>query len=189
MFLSDRDILREIESGKIVCEPFDRANLSNSSIDIRLGRYVAKQFNLDPVKFGINEHGKLTVKDAVKPETYDLLGTTRGEELNNYILYPGNFILAETLEFVGQTSDSIISEVADKSTLTRLGLSVCFSAGYIDTGNALNITLELKNNGNMAIELQYGMHICQIRFAYLNTPTLEKYHGKYTRSTGLEIAK
>jgi deoxycytidine triphosphate deaminase len=96
--------------------------------------------------------------------------------------------LAETLEYVGQRALDIISEVCDKSTLARLGLSICFSAGYIDAGNVLNITLELKNHSNRAIELQYGQHICQLRFSYLNSPASKGYDGKYLNSRNVEAA-
>jgi deoxycytidine triphosphate deaminase len=43
MILSDRGIIANIESGNIVCTPLDLANISNSSIDLRLGQYIAKQ--------------------------------------------------------------------------------------------------------------------------------------------------
>lgn len=181
-FLSDRDILEEIESGNIVCEPFERSNLSCASIDLRLGANIYKQQSYDPVRFDIDRSGKLKTLDAA-----ELTALTLKDK--PFLLYPEEFVLAQTLEYVGQTSDRIISELSDKSTLGRLGLSTFFSAGFIDPGNVLNITLELKNNGNMPIELQYGMHICQIRFAYLSSPCLEKYKGKYLGSRIVEVAK
>lgn len=180
-FLSDRDILKEIESGNIICEPFDRNNLSCASIDLRLGDTIYKQSG-QAAKFKINDSGRLTVINEAFSELYNL-------EYKPLIMYPGDFVLAQTLEYVGQTSDRIISELSDKSTLGRLGLSTFFSAGFIDPGNVLNITLELKNNGNMPIELRYGMHICQIRFAYLSSPCLQTYNGKYLGSRIVEVAK
>ena len=39
MLLSDRDILAEIESKRIVIEPYDEAMIQPSSIDFRLDRY------------------------------------------------------------------------------------------------------------------------------------------------------
>lgn len=184
MFLSDLDILWEIEQGNITCEPFVRANLSNSSLDLRLGRYIARQDSHRVIKFDCDENGKLKILNPIEPIIWDLDRKTG----RNYILAPGDFVLAQTLEFVGQDSNLIISQVADKSTLARLGLSVCFSAGYIDAGNVLNITLELKNNGNSPIELQEGMQICQLKFAYLSSEASEKYQGKYQGSRGVEIA-
>ena len=39
MLLSDRDILAEIDAGRIGIEPFDPAMVQPSSIDVRLDRY------------------------------------------------------------------------------------------------------------------------------------------------------
>lgn len=196
MILSDNDIIREIQAGNIVCFPFDQSNLSNSSIDLRLGRYILSQkkslfdrlgLRRNPTRFSTDKHGRLTVKNAPEYDKNDLLDcynleSSRGYESKQFVLNPGQFVLAQTLELVGHPNHSIISEVKDKSTLARLGLSVCFSAGYIDAGNVLSITLELKNNGHQPIELQYGMHICQVKFHYLNSPCDNRYSGKYNNS-------
>jgi dCTP deaminase len=39
VLLSDRDILAEIDAGRIVVDPWDQAMLQPSSIDVRLDRY------------------------------------------------------------------------------------------------------------------------------------------------------
>lgn len=189
MILSDFDILKEIKEKNITCLPFDRNNLSNSSIDLRLGQYIIESDNcFGVVKFDTDTSGKLTVLNPITTKLYDLLDLTTNKS-GKFILNPGQFILGHTLETVGQTSDRIISQVLDKSTLARLGLSICFSAGYIDAGNVLSITLEIKNHSKNAIELQYGMHICQIKFQYLNNPVTAIYKGKYTHSRAVEAAK
>jgi deoxycytidine triphosphate deaminase len=196
-FLSDSDIEQRLKSGDIICEPFNEANLSNSSIDLRLGQYLIKQktswwrrlLRLDVVKFELNENGKLKVNNPNKTEKHDLLWNSRTLFPCNYVLKPGGFVLSSTLEYVGSNSNYIICQVADKSTLARLGLSVCFSAGYIDSNNVLNITLEIKNNGYVPIELQYGMHICQLKLAYLASPSFKPYDGKYLNNRTVEIAK
>lgn len=196
MILSDRDILKEIDAGNIICSPFEPKNVSNSSLDLRLGRwiYYDESNSKDAIKISIDRTGKLTVKDDFNFAKFDLLYhfNHKGTKLltgTKYTLMPVEFILAQTLEIVGHPHDRIISEVVDKSTLARLGISVCFSAGYIDAGNVLSITLEIKNNGNRPVELQYGMHIAQLKFQYLSSPCINKYNGKYLNSTTTEQAK
>jgi dCTP deaminase len=193
--LSDRDILAAMADGEIVCQPFNRANLSAASIDLRLGskiyrrkrpllnRWFPRLFPLPPIEFDIDENGKITV--IRKPENFELINL----EYQDFILYPGDFVLGETLEYVGQNCADIQSEVVDKSTPARWGLSVCFSAGFVDAGNALNVTLEIGNNGHEPIPLRYGMHICQIKFARLSSPSMQPYDGKYKNSKGVECAK
>jgi dCTP deaminase len=193
VILSDRDIIANIKSGKIVCTPLDRANISNSSIDLRLGQYIAKQprrwfdwFRL--VRFEADKSGRLTVLDPIKPKIYNLLDP-KVRDSNKFVIKPGEFVLAQTLELVGSMSDSIECKISDKSTLARTGLSVCFSAGKIEPGNILVVTLELKNHGHNPIELQYGMHIAQASFHQLTSPVINKYNGKYLNSLNLELAK
>lgn len=193
MILSDGDIIKNIELGNIVCTPLDRANISNSSIDLRLGQYIAKQprrwFDwFRPIKFSTDDSGRLTVLNPIKPKIYNLLDH-KIRDPHKFIIKPGEFVLGETLELVGHPGKSIVSQILDKSSLARLGLSICFSAGYIDPGNVLKVTLEIKNNSPNPIELQYGMMICQIRFQYLSSPVINKYNGKYLNSLRVEIAK
>lgn len=189
MILSDTDIVKEMELGNLICTPFDPSNLSNSSIDLRLGQYIVSQYKLfGSIKFETDDSGKLSVVNAPKPKKVNLLNPAIRDS-HKYVIYPGEFVLAQTLELVGHPGNQIVSQILDKSTLARLGLSVCFSAGYIDAGNVLSITLELKNNGNIPIELQYGMHICQIRFQYLSSPCTQKYNGKYLKSLRTQAAK
>jgi deoxycytidine triphosphate deaminase len=200
--LSDRDILAAMADGEIVCQPFNRANLSAASIDLRLGakiyrrkmpllnRWFPRLFPLPVVNFDIDENGRVTViRKAEDFELINLSGFHYAPDEETYTLYPGDFILAPTLEYVGQNSAEIQSEVCDKSTLARLGLSVCFSAGFVDAGNALHVTLELKNNGHEPIRLRYAQHICQIKFARLSSPSMQPYDGKYKNSKTVECAK
>ena len=39
MLLSDRDIRAEIEAGRVSVEPFDKAMIQPSSVDVRLDRF------------------------------------------------------------------------------------------------------------------------------------------------------
>lgn len=189
MILSDADILQEMELGNIICTPFDRRNLSNSSIDLRLGQYIVSQHKLmGKIRFETDSSGRLTLINPPRTKRTNLLDPTVRDG-HKYTIYPGEFVLAQTLEVVGNPGDRIVSTILDKSTLARVGLSTHFSAGFIDAGNVLSVTLEIKNNSRIPIELQYGMHICQCRFQYLASPTISKYNGKYINSLTVEIAK
>ena len=182
--LSDKDIKKELESGNIICEPFVPKNVSNSSLDLRLGKNI-KILKINSsypcISFDINKQGK-TKAQYMECNYIDTI-------IEEYFLQPNEFILAETLEYVGSNSNHIVAEVADKSTMARAGLSVCFSAGYIDAGNSLNITLEIKNNNSVPVKLVYGQHICQLKFHYLSSPCENAYDGKYKNSKQVEEAK
>ncbi|MCW2759224.1 MAG: deoxycytidine triphosphate deaminase, partial [Nocardioidaceae bacterium] len=39
MLLSDRDILTEIDAGRVVLDPFERSMVQPASVDVRLDRF------------------------------------------------------------------------------------------------------------------------------------------------------
>lgn len=41
MLLSDRDIRKEMESGRVSLEPFDPEMVQPSSVDVRMDRYLS----------------------------------------------------------------------------------------------------------------------------------------------------
>lgn len=183
MILIDKDITYYIESGKIICEPFDAQNIQPASLDLRLGNKLLIDQSLEPVLINkVNDSGQIQVEKNFDYQEIDLKET-------DYFLPPGGFALGSTLEWVGSRNPQICSQLADKSTLARLGLSVFFSAGWIDPGNVLNITLELKNNSHRPIQLVDGMHICQLVFYTLNAPVDKMYDGKYLGDKSVQCAK
>lgn len=182
MLLSDIDILDSYERGLIECNPFDALNVQPCSLDLRLGRNLLHpKSSTKPIGFIVGGSGQIQVADDINYREYDL---------DNYCftLSPGSFVLGSTLERVGCPGNTLACQVADKSTLARLGISVCFSAGWIDPGNVLNITLEIYNHSQRAIELRSGMAICQLKFFELKTPSKNLYSGKYLNSVDTEGA-
>jgi dCTP deaminase len=104
-FLSDRDILAEMNAGNIICEPFERENLSNSSIDLRLGRTIRKikpSCVIDGVKFDVDPiTGRVETRPFGDAFDFDLVE-------DPYVLFPGDFVLASTLEYVGAAAPHIL---------------------------------------------------------------------------------
>lgn len=90
----------------------------------------------------------------------------RAEE---YDMYPGEFMLATTVETVS-LPNNLAAQVSGKSSLMRLGLQVCSDAGYIDPGFKGQITLELKNLGHEVIRLVPGQLVCQLVFTLMSSP-------------------
>jgi dCTP deaminase len=188
MYLSDTDIRLELSRGNIICDPWVDRNLSNSSIDLRLGNRIYKE-SIDLICYGAKDCEVVDDSGLIRIHDRGIVSRSSITVCGEITLDPGAFVLAATLERVGSISPSILGQISDKSTLARLGLSTFFGAGYIDPGNALNITLEIKNNGHVPITLRVGQHICQIRFAYLHSPVSALYRGKYLGSTDVVMAK
>jgi dCTP deaminase len=155
--LSDRDIRAEVESGRIVIDPFTPEAVQPSSIDLHLDR----RFRV----FQNNRYPYIDVREE-QPELTELVEISGDEP---FILHPGEFVLGSTLERVG-LPDDLVARLEGKSSLGRLGLLIHSTAGYVDPGWEGNLTLELSNVANLPITLYDGMKIGQISFQRLSSP-------------------
>ena len=94
-----------------------------------------------------------------------------------FVLHPGEFVLASTLERVG-LSPAVASQINGKSSLGRIGIIVHATAGFIDPGNNLCPTLELNNIGKLPVRLYWKMPIAQVTFMRLSSPAERPYGSK-----------
>ena len=162
MLLSDRDILNEIDAGRIGIEPFDPAMVQPASIDVRLDRY-----------FRVFENHRYPHIDPAQAQD-DLTREVRAEGDEPFILHPGEFALASTYEVV-TLPDDVAGRLEGKSSLGRLGLLTHSTAGFIDPGFSGHITLELSNAATLPIKLYPGMKIGQICVLQLSSPSEHPY--------------
>ncbi|MEW9554533.1 dCTP deaminase [Nonomuraea sp. NPDC050783] len=162
MLLSDRDILAEIDAGRLVLEPFDREMLQPSSIDVRLDRF-----------FRVFENHRYPHIDP-SVEQADLTRMVEPEGDEPFILHPGEFVLASTYEVI-TLPDDLASRLEGKSSLGRLGLLTHSTAGFIDPGFSGHVTLELSNVATLPIKLWPGMKIGQLCVFRLSSPAEHPY--------------
>jgi len=80
-----------------------------------------------------------------------------------FVLHPGQFVLAATLEYFRFPRD-IAGRLEGRSSLGRLGLQVHATAGFVDPGFAGALTFELINSGNLPIRIAPGFRLGQICF-------------------------
>ena len=103
-------------------------------------------------------------------------------ETDTYLLLPGQFVLATTMEYV-TLPDNLTAFVEGRSSLGRMGLFIQ-NAGWVDPGFRGEITLELFNANRCAIELRAGRRVGQLVFAEMDAPAEHPYDGKYQGQTG-----
>jgi dCTP deaminase len=176
VLLSDRDIVAEIESGRVGIDPFQPEMVQPSSIDIRLDRY-----------FRVFENHRYPHIDPAI-EQPDLTRLVEPEQDEPFILHPGEFVLASTYEIIS-LPDDIASRLEGKSSLGRLGLLTHSTAGFIDPGFSGHVTLELSNAATLPIKLWPGMKIGQLCMFRLSSPAeypygSEKYGSRYQGQRG-----
>jgi dCTP deaminase len=171
MVLSDRTIKAEIAAGRIGIEPFDEGMVQPSSVDVRCDS-----------KFRVFHNARHPYIDVRKPmEDLTELVEIEGDE--PFILHPGEFVLGQTQERI-TVPDDLVARLEGKSSLGRLGLLIHSTAGFVDSGFAGNLTLELSNVANLPITIYHGMPIGQLSFMRMDAPVERPYgsrgaHSKY----------
>lgn len=152
-------------------EGYLEENIEPASIDLRLGNTI-----LVPQRIG--GHVKLggTIK-YIEREFF---------EDQPFILFPGEFVLATTIEKL-TLPNNVAAFIQGRSSIGRIGLTTQ-NAGFVDPGFTGHITLELVNESPNVIELRPGYRIVQAVFFDVEGGTL--YNGKYNgqvKATGSKM--
>lgn len=165
MILSDKTIIRMLRENTLKISPITPEQIQPASVDIRLGN-----------TFGIVEDTITGVIDLDSRVDYKTI------ETDTYVLLPGQFVLATTMEYF-ELPDDLTAFVEGRSSLGRMGLFIQ-NAGWVDPGFKGEITLELFNANRCAIKLTSGRRLGQLVFARMDEPAMKPYCGKYQGQTG-----
>ena len=155
--LSHNELLLLIDDGVITHAKQEHVN--SASIDIQLGNKILIE-RTDPHLYQKEDLKRVTLrnKDHLHMIEWDLVRE------GPYILFPGEFILAHSVE-IFNLPNNISAEYKLKSSMARIGLDH-LNAGWSDAGwHGSVLTLELKNCcRNHEIMLQAGDLIGQVIF-------------------------
>lgn len=165
MILSDKTIFKLLENNTLKISPLKNEQIQPASVDIRLG-------NTFSVVEDTSE-GIITLSNEI---TYKTIKT------DTYLLLPGQFVLATTMEYF-DLPNNLTAFVEGRSSLGRMGLFIQ-NAGWVDPGFKGEITLELFNANRCAIELKAGRRVGQLVFAEMDDYALNPYNGKYQGQIG-----
>lgn len=165
MILSDQTIMEMLEKKSLGIEPLERRQIQPASVDIRLGD-----------TFSIVEDSSAGIINLEQEIRYKTMKS------DTYILLPGQFVLATTMEYVS-LPNNLTAFVEGRSSLGRMGLFIQ-NAGWVDPGFEGEITLELFNANRCAIELKSGRRVGQLVFAQMDSCALHPYRGKYQKQKG-----
>jgi dCTP deaminase len=181
MQLSDIDIKQALGTGNISIENYDENRLQPASYDVLLGS-----------DFLVFDNHKIACIDPKNPITESMRSVSISEG-DFFIIHPGEFVLGATLEKIG-VNEKFACQIMGKSSLARLGLIIHTTAGFIDPGNNLRITLEFVNTNTVPIKLYPGMKIAQVAFYELKTPCEKPYgstglNSKYLNAEGVQASQ
>jgi dCTP deaminase len=185
MLLSYNQIVDLLDDGVVTRASYE--NINAASLDIRLGETLLVE---RPIHNETNEvflkRVNLRKKQPLNMVEYSLVRE------GNFILYPGEFILAQSQEIFHLPND-VSAMYQLKSSMARIGLDH-LKAGWCDAGwNGSVLTLELKNcTRHHEIELSYGDLIGQlIFFRHSEVPSHASYatKGRYNGDRSVSGAK
>lgn len=148
-------------------EPFDPDMVNPASIDVTLGSTLLREG-----RPGEERWTKVDIEGGV------------------YSLEPGEFILAETAEFI-RVPPNLECVFNLKSSRGREGYEHLMAA-YIDPGFHGRVTLEICNvNRYHRLPLEHGMRIGQLRFAKVDAIPMRTYAqtGRYFGDQGVQASK
>jgi len=157
-----------------------------SSLDVRLGT------ELVITRTTSSTHIDLTVsKGEVERQVKEYSAHWRVRPEDTFVLHPGEFALAETLEFIRLPRD-IAARLEGRSSVGRLGLQVHATAGFVDPGFEGVLTFELINSGRLPVRLRPGIRLGQLCFFHVDdvqVPYGDRPSNKYGGRLGVELTK
>ncbi|VVB79435.1 dCTP deaminase, dUMP-forming [uncultured archaeon] len=162
MLLSDRQIKEAIQNKNIEILPFSEDNLQSASYDLHLDH-----------EFRVFKPHESEIIDTKKPVD-GMMEKVHIPTEGSFVLHPGSFALALVKEKTGVDSHHV-GRLEGKSSLARLGLIIHTTAGFLDPGNSLKLTLELFNASPLPIKLYPGMKIAQIAFEKMGSECERPY--------------
>ncbi len=169
MILADFQIRALCEAGMVT--PFDPELINPASLDLRLG-------------------DNILIESAQSPELVPMSIEGYTEE-EPYLMVPGQFLLAETMETFNLPK-SITGQFLLKSSRARGALQHLL-AGHCDPGwHGSKLTLELKNVRQLhPIKLWPGLRIGQMKFSRMDATPLACYAvtGRYNGDATVTASK
>lgn len=162
MILTELEILKEIEQGHIVIQPFDQKCLGTNSYDLHLGNTLAVY---------VDDQLDVTKDNKIK---YIEIPS------DGYWLQPNEFYLGVTQEYT--ETHHHIPYIEGKSSTGRLGITIHDTAGKGDIGFCNYWTLEI--SCRIPIKIVPGMPIAQITYykvdhQQITKPYRERINSKY----------
>lgn len=165
MILSDKEILKEMDKGSIIIEPFEPKCMGSNSYDVHLGKHLAVYVDkvLDAKKHNEIEHFEI-------PE-------------EGFVLQPGVLYLGVTQEYT--ETHAHVPFLEGKSSTGRLGIDIHATAGKGDVGFCNTWTLEI--SVVHPVRVYEGMPVGQLIYFEVQGEVKNLYNkkdnAKYTQRT------
>ena len=180
MLISYNELCEFVERGVIA--PVDPKDINGTSIDVHLGPKILAERRYPELLYPT-----VSLRDKENVTWYEV-------DITNdfYNLYPGEFILAHTVEVFDLPAD-ISAEFKLNSSGARIGLDNALATWADPRWHGSTLTLELRNNTqNHIIRLHHGCRIGQMIFHRSEPVPEEKSYavrGRYNKDASAQPVK
>ena len=164
MILSDQDIRKEIETGRLLIDPLSEDTIRENGVDLRIGS-----------KFGVFNSGG-TIDTHSKGVTH-----VRIYEGNKFTIGENEHVLIHTKEKI-KMPDNIVGFINLRSTYARYGLVL--PPTVVDAGFEGELTIEVVGS-SVPVIIYPNDRFVHLVFMYTNTPVKNIYEGKYQGQSGV----
>ena len=170
--LSDVRILEQLYEGDISIQPFIYENIQPASVDLTLDDKI-RVFSGTNEKF-IKAYGE-GHEDYIEVV------------IDKYLLRPNEFVLAGIREKL-TIGKKFTAKIDNRNSLARMGIDVSLGS-FINPGYIGKMTIAIKNNNSIPVEICKGMRICQLVVEdVVPTPSFDyggKEDAKYQEESGV----
>jgi len=161
--LTREPILAEIDSGRLVIDPFDPDQLGAASIDLTLGDEI-RVIHSDPTPIDLVIEADYRDHTEVRS-----LATA-------YVLDPGSTIHGITRERVTLPPD-LCGFLEGRSRFARLGLMIHVTSAFVQPGVSNRQVLEMSNVSKRPLRIHAGVRLCQL--VLMRTDGSASYTGRF----------
>jgi dCTP deaminase len=162
--LTRDSLLREIDSGRLVIEPLDAAQIGPASIDLTLGEEIRV---MAPGADEIPIREEADYREHTRPLRLEPEG---------YLLAAGETIHGITRETLTLPAD-LCGFLEGRSRFARLGLMIHVTSAFVQPGVASRMVLEMSNLAGHPLRLVPGVRLCQV--VLLRTEGEALYRGRF----------
>jgi dCTP deaminase len=147
--LTRTEILRLVERGEVIIDPFDSDSIGPASIDFHLDRQFRVFRPVQEIFHVTDDADHRLVTDLIEVDDF-------------FLLLPGQAIHGITQERI-TLPDNICGWIQGRSRFARVGLMVHVTANFMQPGlEGAKQVLEMNNAGPMPLAIHPGTAICQI---------------------------
>lgn len=193
--LTGMEIVKEVERGHIIIDPFDLSRVNPNSYNLRLGNkllvYRATDMGSDPEK----ERRILSLPRAVNtaPGYNDVILDSHADNpTEEFIIPETGFLLQPGILYLGTTmektwTDRYVPELGGRSSTGRLSMMVHITAGFGDVGFDGKWTLEIVVFHNLIV--YPNDEILQVHFTTTKGDLGFQYNGRYNHQDDVTASR